>query len=156
MTVATEEARELILRRRIKAPPAKVYRAWTEPQLLKQWFAPLPYTTTVVELDVRPGGTNRIVMQGPDGQQFPNAGVYLEVIENERLVYTDAYSRAWEPAEKPFMTVILTFEEAGEETDYTARVLHWTVADREQHEAMGFHEGWGKCADQLGELAARL
>jgi len=156
MTVAIQELKELVVRRRIKAPREKVYRAWTEPELLKQWFAPLPYTTPVAELDVRPGGANRIVMQGPDGQQIPCEGVYLEVIKNHRLVYTDAYTSAWEPASKPFMTGILTLEDAGGETDYTARVLHWNVADREQHEAMGFHEGWGKCTDQLAELVARL
>lgn len=109
------------------------------------------------ELDVRPGGANLIVMRSPDGVDMPNRGVYLEVVENERLVITDAYSRAWEPSEKPFMTVILTFEEAGGgRTKYTARARHWTVADREAHEKMSFHEGWGQCADQLAALVAKL
>ena len=67
-------------------------RAWTEPALLKQWFAPLPWTTPHAELDVRPGGANLIVMRGPDGTIFPTAGVYLEVVQNERLVFTDAYT----------------------------------------------------------------
>src|ERR1700754_411251 len=97
--------RELVLTRLINAPREKVYRAWTEPELLKQWFAPLPYTTPVVEIDVRPGGTNFFVMRGPDGRDMPNRGVYLEVVENERLVFTDAYSKTWEPSQKPFMTV---------------------------------------------------
>jgi uncharacterized protein YndB with AHSA1/START domain len=96
----------------------------TDPELLKQWFAPLPYTTPVAELDVRPGGANLIVMRGPDGNEFPNRGVYLEVVKNERLVFTDAYTKAWEPSAKPFMTAILTFEDEGGKTRYTARVLH--------------------------------
>ncbi len=75
---------------------------------------------------------------------------------NRRLVFTDAYAKAWEPSPKPFMTVILTFEDEGGKTRYTARVLHWTEADREAHEKMGFHEGWGRCADQLAALAARI
>src|SRR4051812_21179109 len=100
--------RELVLTRMINAPRAKVYEAWTNPTLLKQWFAPLPYTTPVAELDVRVGGGNLIVMRGPDGQDMPNRGVYLEVVKNERLVFTDAYTKAWDPSEKPFMTVILT------------------------------------------------
>jgi uncharacterized protein YndB with AHSA1/START domain len=148
--------RELVLTRTINAPPEKVFRAWTEPELLKQWFAPRPWTIAAAETDVRAGGTSLIVMRSPDGQEFPNAGVYLEVVANERLVFTDAYSRAWEPSEKPFMTVILTFEDAGGKTKYTARARHWTVADREAHEKMGFHEGWGQCADQLEELVATL
>ena len=127
------------------------------PKLLKQWFSPLPYTTPVAELDVRPGGANVVVMRSPDGQDMPNQGVYLEVVENERLVFTDAYTKAWEPSQKPFMTVILTFEDEGNgKTSYTARVRHWTVADRETHEKMGFHSGWGMCTDQLAALVAKL
>ena len=145
-----------MLTRLIDAPADKLFRAWTEPELLKQWFAPLPYTTPTAELDVRPGGANLIVMRSPDGNEFPHRGVYLDVVANERIVFTDAYTRAWEPAEKPFMTVIVTFTDEGGKTRYTARVLHWTVADREQHEKMGFHVGWGQCADQLAKLAAKL
>ncbi|MFL6804452.1 MAG: SRPBCC family protein [Xanthobacteraceae bacterium] len=158
---ATAEAtptsdRELLLTRIIDAPRAKVFRAWTDPTLLKQWFAPLPYTTPVAELDVRPGGANLIVMRSPDGTELPNRGIYLEVVGNERLVFTDAYTEAWKPSEKPFMTVILTFEDVGGKTRYTARVRHWTVADREAHEKMGFHQGWGQCTDQLAALVAKL
>jgi uncharacterized protein YndB with AHSA1/START domain len=154
-TVPTSD-RELVLARIIDAPRAKLYRAWTDPELLKQWFAPLPYTTPVAELDVRPGGASLVVMRGPDGKDMPNRGVYLEVVENARLVLTDAYTKAWEPSDKPFMTVILTFEDADGKTKYTARVRHWTIADRETHEKMGFHQGWGICADQLAALVARI
>ena len=148
--------RELVLTRLINAPRAKVYRAWTDPELLKQWFAPKPYTTPIVEIDVRPGGSAYFVMRGPDGKDLPNRGIYLEVVPNEKLVSTDAYVKAWEPSEKPFMTLILTFEDEGGKTRYTARVRHWTVADREAHEKMGFHEGWGLCTDQLEALVAKI
>jgi uncharacterized protein YndB with AHSA1/START domain len=148
--------RDLVLTRLFDAPPEKVYRAWTEPELLKQWFAPLPWTTTQVDQDVRPGGDCLIVMRSPDGVDYPNPGVYLEVVPNERLVFTDAYTRAWEPSENPLMTVIVTFENVGGKTRYTALARHWTVADRERHEQMGFHEGWGQCADQLADLLKRM
>ncbi len=121
--------RELVLTRVINASREKVFKAWTDPELLKQWFAPLPYTTPIAEIDLRPGGSNLIVMRGPDGNEMPNRGVYLEVVENKRLVFTDAYTKAWEPSEKPFMTVILTFADEGGKTRYTALVRHWTVAD---------------------------
>ena len=147
----TSSDRELIISRIIDAPRERVFKAWTDPELLRQWFAPLPYTT----LDVRPGGANLIVVRDPAGNEFPNRGVYLEVVKNERLVFTNAYTKAWEPSEKPFMTVILTFEDEGGKTKYTARVLHWTVADREAHEKMGFHQGWGQCADQLVALVTK-
>ena len=153
---APQSDRELVLTRLIDAPRETLFRAWTDPALMKRWFAPLPWTTPHVETDVRPGGASLVVMAGPDGVEFPNRGVYLEVVENERLVFTDAYVEAWQPSEKPFMTVILTFEEEDGKTRYTARVRHWTVADREQHEQMGFHTGWGQCADQLEALAKTL
>ena len=148
--------RDLVLTRIFDAPPEKVYRAWTEPELLVQWFAPLPWTTSRVEQDVRPGGDCLIVMRSPEGVEHPEPGVYLEVVPNERLVFTDAYSRAWEPSENPFMTVIVTFENMDGKTRYTARARHWTVADRERHEQMGFHQGWGQCADQLADLLKRM
>ncbi len=149
---------ELVLTRLIDAPRAHVYRAWTEPALLKRWFAPRPYTTPVAELDVRAGGRIMIVMKGPDGSEIPCPGVYLEVVPNTRLVTTDAFVSAWEPSAKPFMTLIVTLEDAdgGRKTRYTARVLHWSAEDREAHEKMGFHEGWGQCAGQLEEVARSL
>lgn len=162
MTVPAQAAtpaagRDLVLTRVIEAPRDKLYRCWTEVDLLKQWFAPLPWTTPHAELDVRPGGSSLVVMRGPDGIEFPNPGVYLEVVPGERLVFTDAYTAAWKPSEKPFMTGILTFEDlGGGRTRYTATVRHWTVADREEHEKMGFHEGWGICTDQLAALARTL
>jgi len=148
--------RDLVLTRLIDAPREKLYRAWTDPELLQQWFAPAPYTTPIAELDVRAGGANLIVMRGPDGTEIPNPGVYLEVVANERLVFTNAYTKAWEPSAKPFMTVILTFEDEAGQTRYTALVRHWSVTDREAHEQMGFHQGWGICADQLEALVKKI
>ena len=155
LPAADAESRELILTRVINAPPAKVFQAWTDPALITQWFTPPPWKTTHAETDLRPGGASLIVMRGPDGTEMPNRGVYLEVVKNERLVFTDAYTAAWEPSAKPFMTVILTFENEGGKTRYTARVRHWTVADREAHEKMGFHQGWGIATDQLAALVEK-
>lgn len=156
MTASFPTDRELVLTRLIDAPREKLYRAWTEPELVKQWFAPRPWTTPVVELDVRPGGSALFVMRSPEGQDMPNHGTYLEVVPNERLVSTDAFTRAWEPSAKPFMLLIVTFEDEGGKTRYTARVRHWTVEDKQAHEKMGFHEGWGLCADQLTALVAKI
>jgi len=150
------EDRELVVTRIIHAPPAAVFNAWTDPELLKKWFTPPPYVTTFAELDIRSGGTNFIIMKGPDGVEMPNRGVYLEVILNKKLVITDAYTKAWEPSGKPFLTILLTFEDAGGKTNYTARILHWTVADRAAHEAMGFRQGWETATDQLAALVSHV
>jgi uncharacterized protein YndB with AHSA1/START domain len=148
---------ELSLTRVIDAPREKIFKAWTSPELVKQWFAPLPWTTPHVEMDVRPGGANLFVMSDPDGNQFPNRGVYLEVVENEKLVFTDAFTSAWVPSAKPFMVGTITLEDlGGGKTRYTATVLHWSEEDRQAHEKMGFHQGWGQCTDQLAALVARI
>jgi uncharacterized protein YndB with AHSA1/START domain len=148
--------RELVLTRLLDAPRDKVFRCWTDPALVIKWFTPPPWTTTHAELDVRPGGASLIVMNGPDGQEMQTRGIYLEVVPNERLVFTDAFVRAWEPSEKPFITGILTFEDEGDKTRYTAKVRHWTADDRKRHEEMGFHQGWGIATDQLETLAKSL
>jgi uncharacterized protein YndB with AHSA1/START domain len=146
--------RDLVLCRIIDAPREKVYAAYTTPEKVNQWWAPRPWKASVVDMDLRPGGASRIVMEGPAGERFDQPGVYLEVVQNEKVVFTDAYSKAWEPREKSFMTAVITFEDAGAgKTKYTAHVFHPTVADRERHEKMGFHGGWAICADQLEEVA---
>jgi uncharacterized protein YndB with AHSA1/START domain len=149
---------ELVLTRLIDAPREKLYRCWTEPALIRQWFAPAPYTTPVAEVDVRVGGANHIVMQGPDGQEIPCPGTYLEVVPNRKLVFTDAYTGDWMPKTdgKPFMTAIITFDDEDGKTRYTARVRHWSAEDKKAHEDMGFHPGWGLCTDQLAALAAKI
>jgi uncharacterized protein YndB with AHSA1/START domain len=154
--MSSSNDRELVLTRLIDVPREKLWRCWTEPQLIVQWFTPPPWKTVRAETDVRPGGSSLVVMQGPDGQEMPNRGVYLEVIKNERLVFTDAYTKAWEPSGKPFFTAVLTFEDEDGKTRYTARALHWTKEDCETHEKMGFHQGWGIATDQLAALAAKL
>ena len=155
-STAGDTTRDLVLTRLIDASPEKLYRAWTEPQLLVQWFAPKPWATPRAELDVRPGGASLVVMADPDSAEYPNQGQYLEVVPNQRLVFTDAYIGNWVPAAKPFMTVVLDFQAESGKTRYTATVRHWTAEDKQAHEQMGFHQGWGQCADQLEALVATL
>ncbi|HEV2294185.1 MAG TPA: SRPBCC family protein [Tepidisphaeraceae bacterium] len=153
---STVNDRELVLERVVAAPRERLFEGWTDPQLLAQWFAPAPLTTTIHEIDPRPGGAFRVTMRDPNGAEYPASGVYLEIVKNERIVTTDAYERAWQPSAKPFMTAIITFEDSGPgRTKYTARALHWTSADREEHEKMGFHQGWSQCLDQLVALVNR-
>ncbi|MDQ1185805.1 SRPBCC family protein [Agrobacterium larrymoorei] len=156
--MTSETARhELILMREIDAPPEKIFRAWTDPELLKQWFCPKPWGVSHAELDVRAGGSSIIVMKGPNGEEVENRGVYLEVVPNKKIVFTDAFKSAWVPSDKPFMTGIVLLEPFGDgRTKYTAMARHWTEEDKQTHEAMGFHEGWGAAADQLEALVATI
>lgn len=128
-----------------------VWRAWTEPEHVVIRFAPAPWTTTDCEIDLRPGGMFRTVMRSPDGQEFPNVGCYLEVVPNERLVWTDAPLPGYRPSDRSELsfTAFLTLESHGTGTRYVATAKHRDEAGRKQHEEMGFHEGWGKALDQL-------
>lgn len=158
MSGGKTEARELRLERVLDAPREAVWRCWTEAALLPSWFAPEPWTTEVREMDVRPGGAMHTVMRGPEGEESGGVGVYLDVVPNERLVFTDAFTPGWVPADgTPFMVAIIELSDAGRgKTRYVARARHWTEEKKKEHEAMGFHEGWGQVADQLEAAAKAL
>lgn len=150
-------AHELQLVREFDVPADKLYKVWTTPERFGEWFCPKPWKVTEARVDLRPGGESFVLMEGPEGEKIPNAGVYLEVVPNKKIVFTDAFTRAWEPSEKPFMTGIIEFEDLGNgRTRYVATARHWTSEDRETHEQMGFHEGWGIVADQMAEIAKTL
>jgi uncharacterized protein YndB with AHSA1/START domain len=155
--IKPENDRELVIARKVAASPAACFRCWTEPALIPQFFCPKPWVAEVVKLDVRPGGFSQMIFKGPDGESFPNDGVYLEVVPGRKLVFTDAYTEGWRPTENPMFTGVVTFEDAGDgQTLYTARARHWTDAATKQHLEMGFHEGWGVVADQMEALARTL
>lgn len=142
----------------LDAPREKLYRGWTEPALMKLWFAPRPWTTPHAENDLRPGGRSLVVMRSPDGQEFANPGQYLEIAPNRKIVFTDAFTGDWVPKDGvPFFVGEVSFGDAGSgKTNYTAIARHWTQEARAQHEQMGFSQGWTQCARQLEELARTL
>jgi uncharacterized protein YndB with AHSA1/START domain len=156
---------DLVLERTLDAPIDLVWKAYTDPQHLKQWFAPKPYEISECELDLRPGGIFRIRMVGPDGFDTGHggAGCVLEVVEGKKLAWTSALGPGYRPAEmgegcESFpMTAIVTFTDAGDgKTSYKAVALHKDAKDRDTHEQMGFQDGWGTTASQLEELAKTL
>ena len=152
-----DNSNDLVLDRMLDAPREKLWRCWTEPELLKQWFCPKPWHVSEARLDLRRGGEFFTVMNGPDGERFDNNGVYLEIAPGERIVFTDAFVADWRPAGRPFMVADVRFEDAGDgKTRYSATAMHWTAEARKEHEEMGFHEGWGKAADQLEALAGTI
>ena len=133
-----------------------LWECWTTPAHYKEWFVPKPHKVTACELDVRPGGACNTTFD-VDGNIMENKGVFLEVIPNEKLVFTDTYSEGWKPAPDPFMTAIIELKDLGDGTcTYTATVRHRSAEAAQQHKDMGFFDGWGTVADQLADYAKSL
>jgi uncharacterized protein YndB with AHSA1/START domain len=145
---------ELAIERQFDVPPEAIWTAWTDH--LAEWWCPRPWTTEIVENDMRPGGVAHFRMRGPGGEVSDMPGVYLEVSKPTRIVFTNAFAAGWQP-QKPFMVGIFEFLPDGAGgTRYRASARHWDAETSQQHADMGFHDGWGAVADQLLAVARRV
>ena len=152
---------DLVFERYVDVPREWVWDAWTRPDLLMQWFCPKPWQTIECQIDLRPGGLFRTVMHGPEGERLENLGCYLETIDHEKLVWTNALKKGFRPAGEAdlksgcgvgFFVCVLTFETKGKGTAYKAVLLHSDEATRKHHEEVGFRDGWGAAYEQMVEL----
>ena len=154
MTQLTET--DLSFSRVLPAPRSAVWACWTTPEHLVHWFVPAPHRVAKCDIDLRVGGHCNMSFD-VEGNMMDNNGVYLELIEGEKLVFTDTYTAGWKPNPEPFMTAIITLEDTEDgQTLYTATARHRSVEAAQQHKDMGFFDGWGIVADQLGAYAAKL
>lgn len=149
MTGTADNGWALAIERHIAAPPEKVWHVMTERQA--EWWCPKPWYVEIIEQDWRAGGRSAMVMKGPNGEEMPQEGVFLEVTPGVRFVSTDAFHAGWTPAE-PFMVGIWEIAPDGDGTLYRARALHWTEEAMKSHADMGFEQGWNACTDQLQAL----
>ena len=152
MTGTCRDGFELSVERYIAAPPATVWEIMTKRQT--EWWCPRPWRTEIIEQDWRAGGRAAMVMKGPDGEEHPQEGVFLEVVPGRRFVTTDSFAAGWIPT-KPFMVGGWEIEPEGEGTRYRAWCRHWDEDTMKSHADMGFEDGWRVCADQLAEIAER-
>ncbi len=147
----------LEIEREIAPPRAAVWRCWTEPALLRQWYCPKPWTVQEADFNLVPGGRMNTVMQGPDGTRVENEGVWLEIVAGERLVFTDAYREGFVPREASFMTGYVGLSDTADGgTRMVWGARHGNAADKQKHLEMGFEPGWTAAAAQLAELATTL
>ena len=152
-------ALDLVLERTIAVAPERVWAAWTEPEMLKQWFTPAPWKTVAVDIDLRPGGHCVTTMESPEGEQYPNAGCYLQVEPNTLLVFTSVMGADFRPivaangaGDLAFTARVEIEPSADGGTHYRAIAMHADETSQQQHSAMGFAEGWGAALDQLVAL----
>ena len=153
-----ETDREIVLTRIFDAPPETVFAVWTDPKHLPHWYGPNGFTTTIKEIDVRPGGIWRLVMRGPDGVDYHNRIVFLEVDKPDRLVYKHQPEKDDESGNHE---VTVTFApEPGMKTKLTLRMLFPSAADREyvvtRHGAIeGGKQTLGRLASHLDRMLGR-
>ncbi len=143
MSIATSVLIEpsLTLKRRLKAAPASVYAAWTDPEKILKWFGPEKIETLRAQADARVGGGFRIVMRGTDGEEHDVSGIYREVVPNEKLVFTWAWRST--PERESLVTVLIKPDGSGSLlTLIHEKFFDETARDRHQ-------EGWTGCLDKL-------
>lgn len=153
MTPTFDAARDLRISRVIRARPTAIWRAWTDPRKFEQWWVPAPATCRTVAMDLRPGGalTTHISEGGAPFAPHLDA-CFLELVEDTRLVFTNALVQDWRPALQPFMTAIITLLPHADGTEYTAHVMHKDPAQKTKHAQLGFDDGWGTVIGQLARL----
>mgnify|MGYP001028956341 FL=1 len=154
--------RDVVLDRVLNAPPSLVWRCWTEPELFCQWYGPQPGSIVGAKMDLRPGGQFWFAMAGPDGQSFPNEGCFLEVVPEQKLVFTDLMTADYAPVPEvnpefgPAFTVVLTFAPEGNGTRYRAIARHRSAAEAKLNNDMGFAENWAGVAENLNAFLVKL
>jgi uncharacterized protein YndB with AHSA1/START domain len=141
MATQTAVKPSLTIKRRLNAPPAKVFAAWTDPEKIKSWFGPGAIKSTHAEFDLRVGGRYEIAAQSPDGEKHQVGGVVREIIRNEKLVYTWAWHSM--PERESLVTVEFKPDGAGTLLTLThAQFADEPARDRHQH-------GWNGALDKL-------
>jgi uncharacterized protein YndB with AHSA1/START domain len=143
-----ESGRELVITRVFDAPRELVFRAWVDPEHLVRWSAPKGFTIWFNEGEVRPGGSYRLCMRSPEGEDHWLRGVYREIVEPERLVFT----HVWESDPDHETVVTVTFAERGGKTEMTFRQGPFKSAESRD----GHAEGWTECFEKLDDLLASI
>lgn len=142
---------DLKIERVVDVPAEKLFKAWTDAEHIKPWFCPAPWKVSEASIDLRPGGKFFTRMRGPEGEDYPNFGCFLEIVPNKKLVWTSALGEDFRPMAPGHidMTAMIILEPAANGTKYTAYAIHKDVAGKQAHEQMGFEQGRNIVLDQL-------
>lgn len=143
---------QIEIRRQFDAPARLVYRAWTEPELVRRWWTARRGRMTVCEIDLRVGGTWRYVMITPQGMEVAFRGEYREIVPGQRIVTTEVY----EPMPDAEAVDTVTFTEADGRTTLTILVDHQRREYRDGHLEAGMEDGLQDALDLVAEVVATL
>jgi uncharacterized protein YndB with AHSA1/START domain len=154
-TVTRPSEKEILITRNFNAPRDQVWKAWTDSQQVPEWWGPRGFTARVTQLDLRPGGTWRYVMIGPDGTEYPSKGVFQEIVPPERIVTTDEFDEGFPGDTIQGIVITATFADRGKQTQLTIDIVHQSAEDCHQHEEMGVIDGWNSTLDRLGEFLTK-
>lgn len=159
-TFVRDPVLDLHFERAVPVSPEKVWAAWTQPELMVQWFTPAPWKTVFCDVDLRPGGRFNVTMESPEGEQFPNNNsCILQAIPNCLFVFTSVMGEDFRPKspsngaeDLPFTARIALEPTADGGTLYSATAMHADAEGSKRHAEMGFEPGWGAALDQLVAL----
>jgi uncharacterized protein YndB with AHSA1/START domain len=156
MTKTVKPDLDLTISRVIKAPRKAIWNAWADPKAFAKWWLPAPYTCRVIEMSLQPGGAFVTEMSEDNKTFTPHLNAcFLDIEKERRIVFTTALTKDWRPAEHYYptaITAIITLTDKNGGTEYAAHVMHKNAGDRDQHNDMGFLDGWGTVLGQLAKM----
>jgi uncharacterized protein YndB with AHSA1/START domain len=153
MTIPFDPDRDLSIRRFIRAQPSEIWRAWTVPSSFERWWVPAPAKCQVIEMELRPGGALTTHIDESGAGFVPHLeACFLDLVENQRIVFTNALVKGWRPAQQPFMSAVITLTARDGGTEYAAHVMHKDSEQQQLHATLGFADGWGTVIEQLARF----
>jgi uncharacterized protein YndB with AHSA1/START domain len=156
-----EAENELVITREFAAPRQLVWDVWNEPAHIEKWFGPQGFTTKVKSQNFVTGGKWDYVMIGPDGDEFPFSGIFLEIVPIEKVVSTDEFGEEYternrEMSMPKIMSVTTLFEDQGETTRVVIKTMHASAEDKRKHQEMGVEAGWSSSFEKMDAYLAEL
>jgi uncharacterized protein YndB with AHSA1/START domain len=169
-TADAQSNSDFVITRIFNAPPALVFKAWTDPAHLARWWGPHNFTNPVCQMDVRPGGAYRIVMRSPDGVDYPLTGIFREIMPPERIVMTmdcSGHPKEWHDQIKPNrspgdtnpageLLTTVTFKNMAGKTEMTVRTRFESTEIGKTMMKMGMTEGWSQSLERLEDLLKKI
>ncbi len=147
--------RTIQIERIIKSCPERIWRCWTEPKLMAEWYCPKPWSVEILLQELHTGGRMHLKFTGPNSDGFSKCGLILECIPNKKMTFTDAFIEAWIPSNRALHVISFELDDLGDgTTKYKAQTKYWNNQDFEEQKKNGYLQGSNTALNQLEELLA--